>query len=90
MLCPRRQLAYPSKFISVQTDWFSSEVQEPVMMSAGWSRGTDIARHEYKGLSKMAYALEDWAEKNRQTALEINRRSRLRGRRHSFFHETSD
>lgn len=45
-------------------------------MSAAWSRsGTDIARHEYKGLSKMAYALDDWVEKDRQEALEINRRS---------------
>lgn len=58
-------------------------------MSAGWSKGADIARHEYKGLSKMAYALEDWAEKERQTALEIDRRSMLRGR-HSFFHELSE
>jgi WD repeat-containing protein 23 len=44
-------------------------------MSAGWSRGTDIARHEYKGLSKMSYGLEDWVEKDRQEALEISRRA---------------
>lgn len=35
-------------------------------MSAGWenrSGGTVIARHEYKGLSKMNGALEDWVER---------------------------
>jgi WD repeat-containing protein 23 len=55
-------------------------------MSAAWSRGTDIARHEYKGLSKMTYALEDWVEKDRQEGLEINKRSMrlamLRGGHH--------
>lgn len=38
-------------------------------MSAGWESargGTVIARHEYKGLSKMPGALEDWIEKQRQ------------------------
>ena len=44
-------------------------------MSAGWSRGTDIARHEYKGLSKMTYALDDWVEKDRQEAPEMTRRA---------------
>ena len=37
-------------------------------MSAGWrngSGGTVIARHEYKGLSKMAGALEDWVERQK-------------------------
>jgi len=48
-------------------------------MSAGWSRGTDIARHEYKGLSKMTYSLEDWVERDQQEASE--RRSMLRGGR---------
>ena len=35
-------------------------------MSAGWDNkngGTIIARHEYKGLSKMNGALEDWVER---------------------------
>ncbi|KDR85616.1 hypothetical protein GALMADRAFT_234583 [Galerina marginata CBS 339.88] len=43
--------------------------QEPVIMSAGWENargGTVIARHEYKGLSKLPGALEDWVEKQRQ------------------------
>lgn len=37
-------------------------------MSAGWNEGTVIARHEYKGLSKMNGALEDWIEKDRAEA----------------------
>ena len=40
-------------------------------MSAGWrngSGGTVIARHEYKGLSKMAGALEDWVERQKLEA----------------------
>ena len=40
-------------------------------MSAGWensSGGTVIARHEYKGLSKMAGALEDWVEREKLEA----------------------
>ena len=56
-------------------------------MSAGWSRGTDIARHEYKGLSKMTYALDDWVEKDRQEALERNRRSMRSATRRSGYEE---
>ena len=40
-------------------------------MSAGWrngSGGTVIARHEYKGLSKTAGALEDWVERQKLEA----------------------
>ncbi|KAG1757821.1 WD40-repeat-containing domain protein [Suillus lakei] len=41
---------------------------EPMMMSAGWDGGHSlsksvVARHEWKGLSKMSYGLEDWMEK---------------------------
>ncbi|KAF8963925.1 WD40-repeat-containing domain protein [Flammula alnicola] len=49
--------------------------KEPVIMSAGWESsrgGTVIARHEYKGLSKMPGALEDWVGKKRQEASENN------------------
>lgn len=39
------------------------------MMSVGWESsqvgGSVVARHEWKGLSKMAYSLEDYAEKER-------------------------
>ncbi|KIO08498.1 hypothetical protein M404DRAFT_133750 [Pisolithus tinctorius Marx 270] len=41
----------------------------PVMMSVGWegsrAGGSIVARHEWKGLSKMSYSLEDWVEKQR-------------------------
>jgi len=51
-------------------------------MSAGWRRGTAIARHEYKGLSKTTGALEDWVEKGRQENqhldVRVRRSSRLR------------
>lgn len=38
------------------------------MMSAGWDGGRSppksvVARHEWRGLSKMSYGLEDWIEK---------------------------
>ena len=43
--------------------------QEPVLMSVAWSSagrgGSVVARHEWKGLSKMPGALEDFVEKNR-------------------------
>ncbi|KAI6031543.1 hypothetical protein PISMIDRAFT_392199 [Pisolithus microcarpus 441] len=46
--------------------WSSTE---PVMMSVGWddsrTGGSTVARHEWKGLSKMSYSLEDWTEKQR-------------------------
>lgn len=38
-------------------------------MSAGWESGrggSRVARHEWKGLSKMGGSLEDWVEKNAQ------------------------
>ena len=49
-------------------------------MSAGWRRGTVIARHEYKGLSKTTGSLEDWVEKDRQENqhLGVRRSARLR------------
>ncbi|KAJ7664937.1 WD40-repeat-containing domain protein [Mycena rosella] len=43
--------------------------QEPVLMSAGWESGrggSRVARHEWKGLSKMGGSLEDWVEKDAQ------------------------
>jgi DDB1- and CUL4-associated factor 11 len=57
-------------------------------MSAGWenmSGGTVIARHEYKGLSKMAGALEDWVERQKSETSETSnglRRSSRHERRH--------
>lgn len=42
---------------------------EPVLMSVGWEGshvgGSVVARHEWKGLSKMSHSLEDWTEKLR-------------------------
>ncbi|KAF9055900.1 WD40-repeat-containing domain protein [Panaeolus papilionaceus] len=55
--------------------------QEPVIMSAAWDNyhgGTVVARHEYKGLSKMAYSLEDHVERER---LEREERSSSQRRR---------
>lgn len=37
-------------------------------MSAGWESirgGSVVAKHEWKGLSKMGHSLEDWTEKER-------------------------
>ena len=40
-----------------------------MLISVGWESsrvgGSVVARHEWKGLSKMAYALEDFTEKQR-------------------------
>jgi len=74
---------YQSNTCVRDVSWHS---QEPVIMSAGWESmtgGTIIARHEYKGLSKMtAGALEDWVERQK---LETSHASN--GPRHSSRHE---
>jgi len=47
-------------------------------MSAGWESGrggSRLARHEWKGLSKMRGSLEDWVEKNTQEGDSPSRRS---------------
>lgn len=54
-----------------------------MMMSAGWDGGHSlsksiVARHEWKGLSKMSHSLEDWGEKQR---VERNERAARRTRR---------
>ncbi|KAG5647678.1 hypothetical protein DXG03_008401 [Asterophora parasitica] len=42
--------------------------------------GSSVARHEWKGLSKMHGALEDWVEKNRQESQDTSNRLRRSGR----------
>lgn len=40
-----------------------------MILSAGWESGrggSTVAKHEWKGLQKMAGGLEDWLEKNKQ------------------------
>ncbi|KAG6380983.1 WD40-repeat-containing domain protein [Boletus reticuloceps] len=53
--------------------------REPVLMSVGWESsrvgGSIVARHEWKGLSKMANSLEDFVEKRR---IEISQRAMTR------------
>ncbi|KAF9444600.1 WD40 repeat-like protein [Macrolepiota fuliginosa MF-IS2] len=58
--------------------------QEPVLISAAWSSaegGSHIARHEWKGLSKMAGSLEDWAQKQREEGNEVENKRRRRSTR---------
>ncbi|KAG9314168.1 WD40-repeat-containing domain protein [Chiua virens] len=60
-------LSGPRSAVCVRdVSWSSSE---PVLMSVGWESarvgGSIVARHEWKGLSKMAYSLEDFTEKQR-------------------------
>lgn len=46
-------------------------------MSAGWESGRGgsiVARHEWKGLSKMPGALEDWVEKRNQEEADASSR----------------
>ncbi|KAF5385331.1 hypothetical protein D9615_001190 [Tricholomella constricta] len=75
--------------------------QEPVLMSTAWENnqgGSIVARHEWKGLSKMRGVLEDWVEKNRQEQQDISRlrrSGRLSNRRSTqhipgAFHEEDD
>ena len=48
-------------------------IKQPVMMSAAWEGargGSIVARHEWKGLSKLPGALEDWVEKKKLERLE--------------------
>lgn len=44
-------------------------------MSAGWESGrggSRVARHEWKGLSKMGGSIEDWVEKQYHEKQEAN------------------
>ncbi|KAL0570845.1 hypothetical protein V5O48_011117 [Marasmius crinis-equi] len=58
--------------------------QQPVVMSAAWESrrtGSTLARHDWKGLSKLAGSLEDWNEKRRQEEREGGNPSRTRSGR---------
>ena len=66
----------------------SSQYQEPVLMSVGWSSGhgsSVVVRHEWKGLQKMQGALEDLVEKQRLESQEqsVNRARGVPGYRDS-------
>lgn len=59
--------------------------QQPVLMSAGWlgagwtaNEASVIARHEWKGLSKMQYKLEDYVQQQAAEKAERARRARSR------------
>ena len=63
-----------------------SLVQEPVLMSAAWGEahdGTAIARHEWKGLSKLRGRLEDWVDKEEDEAEDAFRTRSVRVTRSS-------
>ncbi|GLB35784.1 putative WD domain, G-beta repeat [Lyophyllum shimeji] len=65
----------------------SWHAQEPALMSVAWESahgGSTVAKHEWKGLSKMRGALEDWVEKDNQEQQEtsrLRRSARLSNRR---------
>ncbi|KAJ4002235.1 WD40-repeat-containing domain protein [Lentinula boryana] len=53
--------------------------EQPVIISAAWEssrHGSTLARHEWKGLSKMSNSLKDWEEKRRQEEGEITQGGR--------------
>ncbi|KAI0727844.1 WD40-repeat-containing domain protein [Fomitopsis betulina] len=59
--------------------------EQPVLMSAGWlgvrwnhREGSLVARHEWKGLSKMGHRLEDHVERDQQETSERAERARSR------------
>ncbi|KAL4241704.1 DDB1- and CUL4-associated factor [Abortiporus biennis] len=78
----------PRRRICVRdVSWHS---QQPILMSAGWlgsgwgmREASIVARHEWKGLAKMNYSLEDYVAKqaalNSQRAERASRRAALRG-----------
>ncbi|KZT30917.1 WD40 repeat-like protein [Neolentinus lepideus HHB14362 ss-1] len=72
--------AYRDRTCVRDVSWHS---KEPVMMSVGWNggRGSIVARHEWKGLTKMGNNLEDWSEKQK---LERDERARRRSERFSI------
>lgn len=65
----------------------SWHTQEPVILSVGWESGqggSTVARHEWKGLSKMSNRLEDWVQKRRdergeRATLRASRRGQVPG-----------
>ncbi|KIK70586.1 hypothetical protein GYMLUDRAFT_32627 [Collybiopsis luxurians FD-317 M1] len=57
--------------------------QQPALISAAWEsqrHGSTLARHEWKGLSKMSNSLQDWEEKRRQEGAERESSNRRSGR----------
>lgn len=55
-----------------------------MLVSAAWSSaegGSHIARHEWKGLSKMAGKIEDWVQKRREEGAEVESGQRRRSMR---------
>lgn len=90
----RRSQAY--KRVCVRdVSWHS---QQPILMSAGWLGGgwgtnesSVIARHEWKGLSKMGYHLEDHVEQQQSERAErAARRTVMRAMPGSFRNESDD
>ncbi|THH00690.1 hypothetical protein EW026_g1895 [Hermanssonia centrifuga] len=73
------QVKFPHRKVCVRdVSWHS---QQPILMSAGWlgsgwgaNESSVIARHEWKGLSKMQYSLQDYVE--RQTSERAERAQR--------------
>ncbi|KAF7347354.1 WD-REPEATS-REGION domain-containing protein [Mycena venus] len=67
---PERAYGQETNVCVRDVSWHS---QEPVLMSAGWESGrggSRVARHEWKGLSKMGGSIEDWIEKKHAEAQE--------------------
>jgi len=71
---------HPRRTVCVRdVSWHS---QQPILMSAGWqgssgwglAESSVIARHEWKGLSKMRYSLKDHVEKERLETAERTQR----------------
>jgi len=91
-MCTRCQLALSGAVSEIASELpilcTYSVSQEPVLISAAWSSaegGSHIARHEWKGLSKMSGQLEDWVQKQQQEEPEMNRRRRSARLAHRAF-----
>ncbi|EPQ60332.1 WD40 repeat-like protein [Gloeophyllum trabeum ATCC 11539] len=77
---PPSASAYRDRTCVRDVSWHS---KEPVLMSVGWNggRGSIVARHEWKGLTKMGNNLEDWTERQRE---ERDERARRRSERYNI------
>ncbi|KAI0825009.1 WD40 repeat-like protein [Trametes gibbosa] len=78
--------AEPTEFVASRVrpcvrdvSWHS---QQPILMSTGWlgrrwgsSEGSVIARHEFKGMSKLKGGLEDWVQQSKAEGAERSKRA---------------
>jgi DDB1- and CUL4-associated factor 11 len=64
-----------SSHLSALSLWLTPR-QEPILMSVGWKNrrsGSNVVRHEWKGLSKLGNRVEDWVDRESAEYVERSR-----------------